>query len=174
VSARFQSEQWLAAPLERVFAFFADPHNLPRITSPGLGTRLVKLNLVPPPLGPATGRGIEPMAGAGTEMMMAFRVIPYIPIHDRWIVHIVDFSLNRSFRHVQKQGPFRRWEHAHWFEAQTNAGREGTLVRDDVEYEVGFGVIGTTLERLLFQRVMRSTFAYRKKALEKIFGSSSP
>ena len=172
MSARFESEQWLAAPLERVFAFFADPHNLPRIMPPGLGTRLVKLNLVPPPLSGRLATGFEPMAGAGTEMTVAFRVIPYVPIHDRWIVQIVDFSLNQHFRDVQKQGPFRRWEHTHSFEARSMEGRDGTLLRDHLEYEVGFGVVGTTLENLLFQRLMRSTFEYRKKALQQIFPAS--
>lgn len=169
MSARFQAEQWIAAPVPRVFAFFADPHNLPRIMPPGLGTRVVKLNLVPPRITAHSGSRLERMAGAGTEMMVAFRVIPYVPMHDRWIVRIVDFSLNEHFRDEQKQGPFRRWEHTHSFEAKTRDGREGTLICDDLEYEVGFGVIGTMLEQLLFQRMMRRTFAYRKKALEKLF-----
>ncbi len=136
---------------------------------PGLGTRVVKLNLVPPPTTANSGARLDRMAGAGTELMVAFRVIPYIPIHDRWIVRIVDFSLNQYFRDEQTQGPFRRWEHTHSFEAKTIEGREGTMVRDDVEYEVGFGVIGTMLEQAVFQRMMRFTFAYRNKALEKIF-----
>lgn len=170
MSARFQSEQWVPAPVERVFAFFADPHNLPRVMPPGLGTRLVKLNLSPPPIFGRSSSSLEPMAGAGTEMMVAFRVIPYIPIHDRWIVQIVDFSLNEHFRDVQKQGPFRHWEHTHSFEAKTVEGRDGTLIRDDLEYEVGFGVVGIMLEQAIFQRLMKATFQYRKKALRKIFG----
>ena len=170
MSARFQSEQWVAAPLERVFAFFANPHNLPRIMPPGLGTKLVKLNLVPPPRGVQTpSANLEPMAGAGTEMMVAFRVIPYVPIHDRWIVQITDCALNRYFRDVQRQGPFRCWEHTHSFESRTASGREATVIRDAVNYEVGFGVVGTMLERLLFQRLMRSAFEYRNRALLKIF-----
>ena len=47
-------------------------------------------------------------------------------------------------------------------------GREGTLIHDVVEYEVGFGVIGRFLEKAIFQRMLRSTFEYRKRALEKI------
>ena len=66
-------------------------------------------------------------------------------------------------------GPFRRWQHTHSFEVKTLDGREGTLVGDDVEYEVGFGVIGTMLEQMVFQRMMRRTFAYRNRALAKIF-----
>jgi hypothetical protein len=38
-----QFEQWFAVPLERVFLFFANPSNLPRIMPPQTGTELVRL-----------------------------------------------------------------------------------------------------------------------------------
>jgi ligand-binding SRPBCC domain-containing protein len=170
MSRRFESEQWIPAPLGQVFAFFADPHNLPRIMPPALGTRLVKLNLVPPrfPAGKVPPRSLR-LAGAGTEMTVAFRVIPYLPVHERWIVNISQFSFNEFFHDVQKQGPFRRWEHTHRFEALMQGGREGTLIRDQVQYEVGFGLVGRTLEVLVFQRILHATFEYRKRALLTIF-----
>ena len=170
MSQRFEAEQWIAAPLPRVFAFFADPRNLPRIMPPKQGAKLVKLNLVPPRF-PADRdpADAEHMAGVGTEIVFKFRAIPYLPMHEKWIALITEFSLNEYFSDVQQQGPFRRWEHTHSFEAKTIDGREGTLIRDVVEYEVGFGVIGRMLEKLMFQRMLRTTFEYRKKALEKIF-----
>ena len=170
MSRHFESEQWVPSPVERVFAFFADPHNLPRIMPPALGTKLVKLNLVPPrfPAGkvpPGTLR----MAGAGTEMTVAFRVIPYLPVHERWIVQRYRVRAERIFSHVQNQGPFRRWEHTHSFEPLMHGGHEGTLIRDQVDYEVGFGVVGRALETGVFQQMFRSTFNYRKRAIEEIF-----
>jgi ligand-binding SRPBCC domain-containing protein len=169
MSQRFEAEQWIAAPLPRVFAFFADPHNLPRIMSPSQGARLLKLNLVRPHL-PAgeTTPDTDRMAGVGTEIIFKFRALPYVPLHEKWTALITDFSLNQSFRDTQKQGPFRLWSHTHFFEAKITGGREGTLIRDVVEYEVGFGVVGTLLEKLVFQRMIRSTFEYRKKALQEI------
>src|SRR5581483_5370761 len=174
MSRRFESEQWVPAPVQRVFAFFADPHNLPRIMPPALGTKLVKLNLVPPrfPAGqvpPGTLR----MAGAGTEMTVAFRVVPYIPVHERWVVKISEFSFNHYFQDVQKQGPFRHWQHSHIFEAMTQDGVEGTLIRDEVEYEVGFGMVGRTLETLIFQQMFRSTFNYRNRTAGRIFSAQN-
>ena len=170
MSQRFEAGHWIAAPPPRVFAFFADPHNLPRIMPPSQGARLLKLNLVRPrfPAGETTP-GAERMAGVGTEITFKFRAIPHVPLHEKWTALITDFSLNQFFRDIQKQGPFRRWAHTHSFEAKIVNGREGTLIHDVVEYEVGFGVIGTFLENAIFQRMIRSTFEYRKRALEKIF-----
>ena len=108
------------------------------------------------------------MAGVGTEITFKFRALPHVPLHEKWTALITEFSLNQSFRDMQKQGPFRRWEHTHSFAAKTMNGREGTLIRDVVEYEVGFGMIGTLLEKAIFQRMLRSTFEYRKRAVEKI------
>ena len=170
MSQRFEAEQWIAAPLARVFAFFADPHNLLRIMPSKQGAELVRLNLVPPRF-PAGESSLEAdrMAGVGTEIVFRFCAIPYLPMHEKWMARITAFSLNEYFTDVQQQGPFRRWEHTHSFEAKTINGREGTLIRDHVEYEVGFGVIGRILERLMFKRILRSTFEYRKRTLEKIF-----
>jgi len=172
MSRRFEAEHWVAAPLPRVFAFFADPRNLPRVMPPRQGAQLVRMALVPPHF-PADVNppGVEQMAGTGTEIVFKFRAIPYLPMHERWTALITDFSLNQYFRDIQKQGPFRRWEHTHSFAAQTVEGHEGTLIRDVVEYEVGFGVIGTLLESLLFQHMLKSTFEYRKEALEAFFPS---
>jgi ligand-binding SRPBCC domain-containing protein len=173
MSQRFEAEQWVAAPLGNVFAFFADPRNLPRIMPPKQGAEIVKLNLVAPcPPADQNLPAAERMASVGTEIVFKFRAIPYLPMHEKWIARITAFSRNEYFTDVQQQGPFRRWEHTHSFAAKTSHGREGTLIRDVVEYEVGFGVIGRMLEKLMFQRMLRNTFDYRKKALEKIFAPS--
>jgi len=173
MSQRFEAEQWIAAPLPRVFAFFADPRNLPRIMPPSQGAKLIRLNLVPPRLPADTAPpDAGQMAGLGTEIVFKFRAVPYLPIHEKWVALITGFSLNEYFSDTQKQGPFNRWQHTHSFEAKTQGGRDGTLIRDVVEYEVGFGPIGTMLERLIFQRMLRKTFDYRKKALESIFAGN--
>src|SRR5271165_6806759 len=170
MSQRFEAEQWIAAPLPRVFAFFADPRNLPRIMPHKQGAELVKLSFVPPRF-PAdeVPADAERMAGIGTEIVFKFRAIPHLPMHERWTALITGFSLNQCFTDVQQQGPFRRWEHTHSFGTKAISGRDGTLIHDVVDYEVGFGVIGRLLESLIFQRMLRTTFEYRKKVLEKIF-----
>jgi ligand-binding SRPBCC domain-containing protein len=102
-------------------------------------------------------------------MMVAFRVLPYLPVHERWVVKISEFLFNQYFQDVQTQGPFRQYQHTHSFESMPQGGVEGTLIRDEVEYEVGFGAVGRALEMLVFQQVFRSTFSYRKRAVDRIF-----
>lgn len=172
MSQRLHVEQWIPVPLPKVFAFFSDPHNLPRIMPPSQGAKIVKLNLVPPRF--ADGKrppDIERMAGAGTEITFKFRAIPHVPIHERWTALITEFAFNEYFSDIQKQGPFNAWHHTHTFGAKVVGGREGTVVGDEVEYEVGFGVVGMLLESLIFQPMMRSTFEHRKKALEMVFAA---
>ena len=170
MSQRFESEQWIAAPLPRVFAFFADPRNLPRIMPPRQGAKLIQLKLVPPrfpadAVPPEAGQ----MAGLGTEIVFKFRAVPYQPMHEKWVALITGFSLNEYFSDTQKQGPFHRWQHTHSFMEKTMDGREGTCIHDVVEYEIGFGAIGRMLEKLVFQGMLRRTFEYRKQALGRIF-----
>jgi len=62
-----QFEQWVPVQLERVFLFFANPGNLPRITPPQIGTELVRMKLLKPPVIAAECATISdraPLAGA--------------------------------------------------------------------------------------------------------------
>lgn len=172
MSQRLQVEHWIPVPLPKVFAFFADPHNLPRIMPPSQGAKILKLNLVPPrfPAGVPL-RGMERMAGAGTEITFKFRAIPHVPIHERWTALITEFVFHECFSDVQKQGPFKSWHHTHTFESKIVDGVEGTVVGDEVEYEVGFGVVGKMLESMIFQRMMHSIFEHRKSAFGNIFAA---
>ena len=84
---------------------------------------------------------------------------------------ITEFEFNEYFSDTQKLGPFKSWHHTHTFEAKIVEGCEGTVVGDEVEYEIGFGVIGRMLETMIFQRMMRAIFEHRKQALERVFAT---
>ena len=84
---------------------------------------------------------------------------------------ITEFEYNDYFSDVQKQGPFKAWHHTHYFETKTVEGREGTVVGDEVEYEIGFGVVGTFLEKAIFNRMMAAIFEHRKRALDRVFAA---
>ncbi len=75
-----QFEQCVPVAVERASLFFANPGNLRRIMPPETGTELVRLKLVPPPgiaAETATIADRDPLAGAGSEIVTSFRILPF-------------------------------------------------------------------------------------------------
>jgi ligand-binding SRPBCC domain-containing protein len=166
-------EQWVPAAVECVFLFFANPGNLPRIMPPETGTELVRLKLVPPPgiaEAQATVTDHDPIAGAGSEIVTSFRVLPFLPFRAQWIALIIEFAWNHHFADVQKKGPFKSFRHRHELLAAARNGKNGTVVRDVIDYEVGFGLLGEFMQKFFIQNQVQRTFAYRQKALEQLLG----
>ena len=168
-----QFEQWVPFPIEQVFLFFANPGNLPRIMPPQTRTELVSLKLVPPP-GIAEERATvtdqAPLAGAGSEIVTSFRVVPFLPWRAQWIAVITEFEWNHHFADIQTRGPFKSFHHRHELREETRNQVGGTIVRDAIEYDVGFGWLGELAQRFFVSRQLRRTFAYRQRALEELLG----
>jgi len=170
---RIQFEQWVPTALERVFLFFADPTNLPLIMPPETGTELVALRLVPPPIVPdglQAGANRESLAGVGSEIVTSFRLLPFLPFHAQWIALITEFEWNHHFADIQKKGPFKRFQHRHEFSVEIQSGARGTMVRDVIQYEAGFGVLGDLAQKLFIAPSLKQTFEYRQRMLEKLLG----
>jgi ligand-binding SRPBCC domain-containing protein len=161
-------EQWAPFPIERVFAFFSNPENLPRIMPAASAMKIVSLTRTPPPSPPEgaiqrTAR--EHAAGVGTTFVTSFRVFPFLPFRAQWIARIAEFEWNHHFADVQDSGPFKTWHHRHEFKSEKRDSVEGTLVRDVIDYEVGFGFAGSIANRFLIRPRMSSTFANRQRIL---------
>lgn len=167
MAQHLEFEQWVPFPLERVFEFFSNPENLPRIMPQASATRLIALNRVP-----AQGIANAKAAGVGSTITTTFRVIPFLPFRSQWIARITEFELNRYFADVQDKGPFKQWHHRHEVLAQTRENIAGTLVRDVIDYEVGFSFIGTMANALFVRRQMEHTFAERQQRLPPLLGAS--
>ena len=144
-SYRLASVFALLQPIDLVFSFFSDAHNLEKLTPPWLKFRV----LTPAPI------PIE----RGTTIDYRLR-IHGIPI--RWTSQIDVWEPPHRFADRQLRGPYRRWDHEHTFDEADG----GTLVGDRVEFEVPGG-------RLLGQLAsadVRRIFAYRRKRLSELFG----
>jgi ligand-binding SRPBCC domain-containing protein len=161
-------EQWVPFPLERVFGFFSNPENLPRIMPASSGTKLVVLNRMPAP--PPPGVTGDKAAGTGSTIVTSFQVFPFLPLRAKWVARITDFDWNHYFADVQEQGPFKSWHHRHEFRAETRGEIHGTIVRDVIDYEVGFGFLGAIANALFIRRQMERTFAERQKTLARLLG----
>ena len=150
-------EQWIPVPLDRVFQFFSDPANLPRLMPPELAAEIRRIE-----------GGSSASAGVGTQITLSVRLLPPLPLRASWVARIVEFEPGSHFTDVQVKGPFRYWRHRHGFESARRAEADGTLVRDDLEYDVGFGRLGDAVARWFVADRLRHTFQERQRRLEEL------
>jgi ligand-binding SRPBCC domain-containing protein len=153
----FQTEQWLPYPSEHVFAFFANPANLPPLMPPWQKARLERMELVVPPEA-AAGQAV---AGQGSVITISFRPIPFVPWRMGWDAYIEEFGWNEFFCDEQRRGPFRSFRHCHRIRKE----RDGTAVRDEVEYELPLGWLGDVGDALVVSRQIRALFLHRQRML---------
>ncbi len=141
-----ERELWLPRPVEEVFAYFSDAHNLDALTPPWLHFRI----LTPKPIA----------VHAGTLIHYSIRVHG-IPIS--WQSEITVWDPPNRFVDVQRRGPYRQWDHTHSFAAVSG----GTLVSDSVEFDVPFSFAAGWFVK----RDVRKIFEFRHQALLRRFGA---
>ena len=169
----FENEQWLPYPVEQVFAFFANPENLPRLMPKWQKARIEEASFAPPPPRP-TGqaptlrlRGIA--AGAGTKMTISFKPFPFSPLRVPWDAEITDFAWNDHFCDSQTRGPFAYWRHCHSVKAEAR-DTPGTLLKDRVEYELPMGILGEIAHTVAVRAQLQRIFNFRQKRTVELLG----
>ena len=145
-------QQWLPCEMESAFAFFEDPSNLPRITPPWMGFRVLAM-------APNTIR-------AGTQILYRLRWmgIPYL-----WRTLIADWLPGERFVDTQLRGPYVYWHHTHSF---VRCGA-GVSISDRVRYRLPFGPLGVLLHRLLIRRQLEEIFDYRVRKVADILADGN-
>ncbi|MGA2673620.1 MAG: SRPBCC family protein [Terracidiphilus sp.] len=168
---RFETSQWMPYPVELVFAFFANPANLPHLIPPVLGTRVEDARIQPPPPRPlhpdASRRYRSVAAGEGSEILVSFYPVRWFPRRASWMARITEFEWNSHFCDEQVRGPFALFRHRHGIRTEFRDGVEGTLVSDEIEYELPYGLLGR-LGGGILRRKLAQSFAYRQKRLPEI------
>jgi ligand-binding SRPBCC domain-containing protein len=167
----YDAQQWLPCSPELVFAFFANPENLPRLMPRSQKARIEEATFAPPPPRPsATPAFPGIVAGDGTRITLSFLLIPYLPLRLSWEACIEDFRWNEGFADVQQRGPFAYWHHRHTVQpaAQPESGRQGTLLRDSIEYEPPLGALGRLANTLFIRRQLDATFKFRHNRTAEI------
>jgi ligand-binding SRPBCC domain-containing protein len=167
----FKTGQWLPYPRERVFAFFADPANLPPLMPGWQRARVEKANYISPPEAPSTGRVV---AGQGSLMTISFRPLPLFPLRLEWDAYIAEFRWDEYFCDEQRRGPFKYFRHCHRVSDEAHDGVTGCVVRDAVEYELPFGMLGDLANGLAVRRQIRSLFAHRQRMLAGLLAAAKP
>ena len=172
----FQSEQWLPYPVEEVFSFFADPDNLPRLMPRWQRARIDQATFVAPPPAPAVAfRGDRIKAGSGTRLTITARPFPFAPVRIPWVALIEDFRWNQGFCDVQLRGPFRYWRHCHSVQTAPSPrdGTSGTLLRDQVAYELPLGRVGAAAGRSVVRWQLAAAFRYRHKRTSALLAANA-
>lgn len=146
---RLIREQRVGKPLAETFAFFERPENLATLTPPSLHLLL----LSPLPVVMAKGATIDYKL-----RICGFRI--------RWTSVITEYDPPHTFTDQQTQGPYTVWRHWHAFSATA----DGTLVRDEVTYELPWGIVGQIAHALVVRRQLQRIFDYREKMLRELLG----
>lgn len=147
---QFKTEQFLPITKKLAWDFFSSPQNLSKITPPEMDFKIL-----------SEIYGKEIFEG----MKIDYTVKPLFGIVVRWQTEICKVENQKYFTDKQAKGPYKLWEHTHFF----TEAEGGVLMQDVVNYKLPFGIIGRVLNSILIKRKVESIFAYRKTILETLF-----
>src|SRR4051812_32946534 len=159
----FTTEQWVPFPLARVFAFFADPLNLPRLMPAWQDARIDRMELQAPNARPNA-------ADRGSRILLSFRPVPFSPIRLHWLALIDDYAANHHFCDMQVTGPFGYWRHCHLVNAEMHGDIDGTRVTDVVDYEWPVRSLSGAIDVLGGRLQIRQLFRHRHRQLLRLLG----
>jgi uncharacterized protein (TIGR01777 family) len=145
----FRADQFVNAPLEKIFTFFSDAANLAKLTPPAMRLEMI-------------ASSSEAMH-RGATMEYALKVKG---VRLRWRALIVEWKPNVRFVDVQIRGPYLMWRHTHEFEGRD----DGVVVRDRVDYALPFAPPSDVMLPAV-RRDIESIFSFRRRALEEIFAA---
>ena len=169
---RFTTSQWVPFRQEVGFAFFSNPHNLPKLMPAASDTRIDQLHIVPPhPDAASVAAHDSIVAGIGSEIQVSFRPVPWLPLRAGWLARITEFSWGSHFCDEQVRGPFAHFRHCHRTSAQMLSGVMGTLVSDQIDYALPFGPLGRMGSGLVRSQ-LEKTFAERQQRLVQLIAGT--
>ena len=144
----FNSFQWLNRPQEEVFSFFSDEKNLEKITPPWVSLKILNKS---------------------TSELEAGTLIDYkLKIHGfpaRWRTKIKTWEPPHGFSDIQLKGPYKKWDHSHYFERLAG----GTLMRDQIYFRVPMACLGHLFAGSFVKKDVGKIFAYRSRVIEEFF-----
>ncbi len=98
-------------------------------------------------------------------MIIEYIVSPILSIPLKWRTRITQVKKNRCFADYQQKGPYKYWSHFHEF----TPNKKGVLIKDTVNYELPYGILGVVAHRLFVKNKLDQIFDFRYKVLEKLF-----
>ena len=83
----------------------------------------------------------------------------------RWETIITVHQPLHLFVDEQGKGPFAYWRHEHYFDPLPDGA---TRLRDVIEYQPPFGILGRLADHLFIRRQLVALFAYRHEVTRRL------
>ena len=147
---QFRTVQTLPISLDEAWHFFANPHNLSKLTPKDMS--LVATSPLPDKTYPG--------------LIITYKVKPLLGIPMIWVTEITHVQEHEYFVDEQRMGPYRIWHHQHHF--KTVQG--GVEMTDIVDYCLPLGPIGVFMQKLFVGKMIDGIFEYRRQRLVELFG----
>ena len=147
----FRTELHIPKPRPEVFEFFATASNLERITPPFLRFHI------------KTQEPIEMRKGALIDYSLRIHGLPA-----KWITEITEWEPPYRFVDRQLKGPYKLWHHTHTFTEEAG----GTLMVDQVRYEVPLGPLGDVVHALFVRKDVANIFRYRNASIPTLLSAA--
>ena len=147
---RYVKETRIAATPEIVFQFHESPGALERLTPPWEKVKITE-----------GGGSLK----VGSRVVLRSQIGPF-PL--TWVAEHTEYDPPSLFADRQVSGPFAKWYHRHLF---LDDGQGGTILRDEVDYEVPMGRLGQLLGGRLIANKLEKMFSYRHEVTKKAIDS---
>jgi ligand-binding SRPBCC domain-containing protein len=143
--------QKIPAPVGEVWELFSQSANLLQLTPARMAIKIISA---------PDDRPIYP------GQIIEYTIKPLWGVPVRWITEIREVEAEKFFMDKQLKGPYRLWEHQHFFK-EIEGGVEMT---DLVHYAIPFGLLGKMTNSILVKKKLQQIFEYRFQKVETIFG----
>lgn len=141
-----QFEQIIECTREKLFAFHADPGNLPRITPPDVKVEIIRMDAV---IG----------AGSRAEIVIAKGFLKF-----RWIVRFEAFDRPNVIIDIAERSPFKYFRHEHRF---IPIDEKQTLLRDSVTFELPLEPMSTPVSWFV-KHDLKKMFSFRHRVTKQL------
>ncbi|GIW87522.1 MAG: hypothetical protein KatS3mg108_1846 [Isosphaeraceae bacterium] len=148
--ARFVKESRIAASPAEVFAFHESPGALLRLTPPGMRLEVFR-----------DDGSLRVGSCVGVRIWVG-------PLKVDWLAEHTEYDPPHGFADRQVRGPFRSWYHRHRF---LDDGAGGTLLRDEIDYELSGGLIGFLMQQMNVAAQLERAFADRHERTRRLVES---
>jgi ligand-binding SRPBCC domain-containing protein len=143
---RFTKESIIRAAPEQVFDFHEQPN---------------AIEILMPPWEDATVIRKANISVIGSQAIIDTNIFGIWG--SRWVAEHTAYEPPRMFEDVQIAGPFNKWRHQHIIEPHP----DGCILRDEIDYEPPFWIIGEVAAYFLIQPKLERMFCYRHAITRK-------